>query len=255
METNKIKWGHWFWGLFFLVCAGVLVLSQLGMLTYHISFWTLVLTCILAAAAIKSIATLSFAGLSFSLAFAAMLYSKQLGIEKLVPWTLLGAALLLAIGLELIFSPLKKHQHHGIITVNDKSYTIGDLRQAQKAAKQAPDYVPSSESADVTVTVKIGSATRYVQQGDFRHAVIRVNMGDAKVFFDKATIINEPALIEVFGQMGDVSLYLPREWNVQPSLSGFAVDLTEKGEAPTKTGPQVVIAGDFKMGDITVHYI
>ncbi|MFD1440485.1 LiaF transmembrane domain-containing protein [Lacticaseibacillus hegangensis] len=254
METKQVKWGHWFWGLFFVVCAGILVLSQLGLFTYHLHFWTLVLVLILVAAAIKSLASLSFAGFSFSLAFLAMLFAKPLGIQQLVPWTVLGAALLLSIGLTLLFKPLKKH-HFSVVTINDKHYTISELRQLQKEAKQAPSYVPSSESADVTVNVKLGSATRYVQQGDFRHAVIRTNLGDVKVFFDKATIINEPALIEVLGQMGDISLYIPRDWNVQPNLGNFAVDFTEKGETPTKTGPLVVLAGDFKMGDVTIHYI
>jgi len=57
------------------------------------------------------------------------------------------------------------------------------------------------------------------------------------------------------GSIGDVSLYIPKEWDVQMNLSSIMADLGEKGLTPTKTGPKVFITGNFKLGDIEVYYV
>lgn len=251
---KKYNWHNWFWGLFFLVCAGVLVTAQLGMLTINISFWPLVWGLILVAAFLKSLASFSFVGMAFSLSFLGILFAKPLGIERLVPWTLLGAAALISIGLELIFRPAKaKREHHGTLVVNDTSYSLGDWHKANKEIKQT--YQEDDSPTNFEVSVRMGSAVRYVNTTDFCHARIRVNMGEAKVYFDKAQITTEPATIELLGQIGDVDLYIPKEWNLQPKLPTFAVDYSEKGETPVPSGPEVLLTGNFHVGDVTVHYI
>lgn len=245
--NTKTKWGHWFWGLFFLVCAVILVASKMGWFSYHLNMWTLILTLILAAATIKSIVYFSVPGTIFSLAFISMLYSKPLGITNLVPWTILGAALLLSIGLSLVLQPLKRrsHRHHQHIFVNESINGGEHFSQSTTS-----DY-----ESDVTVNVRMGSAIRYVQSANFQYALINVTMGDAKVYFDKAAVIQNQANIELTGSMGDIDLYFPKEWNTQIQLNSFIVEASEVGLKPTKTGPLIVINGDFKMGDITIHYV
>ncbi|GEL15282.1 LiaF transmembrane domain-containing protein [Pediococcus cellicola] len=241
--NKKTNWSHWFWGLFFLVCAVVLVASKLGLFSYHVGFWTLILTLVLAAAAIKSVVYFSVAGTIFSLTFICMLYAKPLGITSLVPWTLLGAALLFSIGLSLVLQPLKRKWYRSFSSnAHAQSHTFSDT--------ETNDY----ESL-VNVNVHIGSAIRYVQSTNFQSALIHVKMGDAKVYFDHAEIIADHAVIELTGSIGDIDLYIPKEWNVQTQLNSFAADTSEKGLKPTKTGPKVTIMGNFSMGDITIHYI
>jgi len=94
-----------FWGLFLLLSAAILIGSQLHLISYKLGFWTVVVTIFLVAVLIKSLVYLSIPGSVFSLAFIAILYAKPLGITAITPWTVLGAALLISIGLSLIFRP------------------------------------------------------------------------------------------------------------------------------------------------------
>ena len=221
--NEKTKWGHWFWGLFFLACAGILVASKMGRFSYHIGFWMLVLTLILVAATIKSIVYFSVSGTVFSLAFLSLLYAKPLGITSLVPWTILGAALLLSIGLSLVLQPFKRKlsRHHAHITFEKTGNYTG---------QHFSDTTSTDYESYVEVNVRMGSTIRYVQSDNFQQAVINVTMGD-------------------------VSLYIPKEWDVQMNLNSIMADLGEKGLTPTKTGPKVFITGNFKLGDIEVYYV
>lgn len=246
--NEKTKWGHWFWGLFFLACAGILVASKMGRFSYHIGFWMLVLTLILVAATIISIVYFSVSGTVFSLAFLSLLYAKPLGITSLVPWTILGAALLLSIGLSLVLQPFKRKlsRHHAHITFEKTGNYTG---------QHFSDTTSTDYESYVEVNVRMGSTIRYVQSDNFQQAVINVTMGDVKVYFDHATVVEDQVKIELNGSMGDVSLYIPKEWDVQMNLNSLMADLGEKGLTPTKTGPKVFITGNFKLGDIEVYYV
>ena len=93
---------RWFWGLFFIVGAALIIVNQLGCLT-GISLFSLICTLLLIPIIIKSIAYRSFAGILFPIALLGIIYAEPLGITALSPWPLLAAALFGSIGLSLIF--------------------------------------------------------------------------------------------------------------------------------------------------------
>ncbi|WP_461225425.1 LiaF transmembrane domain-containing protein [Lacticaseibacillus suihuaensis] len=246
----KTSLSRLFWGLFFLTSAGVLVASKMGWLSFSIGFWPWLLSLILGAAALKGLFDLSAPVVVFALAFLGMVWAKPLGIEPLVPWTLLGGATLLSIGLSLILAPLHKKRHPSFTFVSKggRKIEIGDDHRFT-------DSTTTTHDDQVDVNVRMGSAVRYIQSDHFEHASIRVSMGDAKVYFDEAKITAEQATIDIQGSMGDVTLYVPRDWRIESHLNAFIGDLEEKGVTPTGTGPTVYLTGDFKIGDVTIHYI
>lgn len=101
----------YFWGTFFILSAVLLILNALGLLA-GVSIVSLILTLLLIPLIVKSIRYASFSGVLFPLAVIAILFDKQLGIEKLTPWPVLGIALFLSIGLSLLFPK----RHNGIIS-------------------------------------------------------------------------------------------------------------------------------------------
>ncbi|MFD1465038.1 hypothetical protein ACFQ4L_02895 [Lapidilactobacillus mulanensis] len=256
--NTKTKWGHWFWGLFFLACAVILVASKMGWFSYHLSFWTLVFTFVLAAAAVKSLAEWSFTGAIFSLAFMSMLYAKPLGITSLVPWTVLGVALLLSIGLSLVFQPLKRkhHRHHAHIIYNsDKGPGHHNIIIGRDDdADDSSENTTTDHESTVEVNVRMGSAVRYIQSENFQQAVINMTVGEVKVYFDGAKIVGDHAAIEVNGNVGQIDLYIPEAWDIQEQLDSFIVDISENGHS-SKTGPKVYLVGNLKVGELTIHYI
>ena len=91
-----------FWGIIFLLAAVFLLVGKLGYLG-GISLFSILFTVVLVAILLKSIPSVNFAGILFPLAFLCILYDKQLHIEALTPWTVLGVALLGTIGLQILF--------------------------------------------------------------------------------------------------------------------------------------------------------
>ena len=78
MENKKST----FWGIFLLVAAAFIIAGNLGVFG-DISVWTVGFSVVLAAWFITSLFKLSFGGMLFSLAFAAILFDEALGIEAI----------------------------------------------------------------------------------------------------------------------------------------------------------------------------
>jgi hypothetical protein len=101
---------NWFWGVFLVLAAGILVTSRMGIFTYQIGFWTLLVAVFLVAAFVESLVHLTVGGMVFSLAFLAIIFAKPLGIAALAPWTILGAAILLTAGVAVAPSRPTRHR-------------------------------------------------------------------------------------------------------------------------------------------------
>jgi len=245
-----------FWGLFLLLSAAILIASQMHLIAYTFSVWTMIATILLVAVLLKSLIYLMVPGTVFSLAFLAILYAKPLGITVLVPWTILGAALLISIGLSMIFRPFlmkhhpwmsyKYHQnyyqgHHGSYKMNFDTHVDPDVK--------------TTDAPDVDVYVKMGSSIRYVKSDDFKTANIDVTMGDAKVYFENV-VVNNTATINVNNSLGSVELYIPKTWNIVKGVNNNMANISESGTPfVDEDSPIVYINGVVSLGNLKISYI
>lgn len=242
-----------FWGIFLLLSAVILVASQMHILTYSFGFWTIIATIILVAVLIKSLIYFMVPGTVFSLAFLAILYAKPLGITMLSPWTILGAALLVSIGLSLILRPFLA-KHHPWMNFH-KEYSYGHHGKFANFDYDSDSDVKTVDSTDVEVDVKMGNSIRYVKSEDFTTADINVTMGDAKVYFENVEI-KDSATINVRVSLGNVSLFVPREWNVVKELNNSMGNISEFGHPKVNSAsPTVYITGNASMANIKITYI
>ncbi|APU72303.1 LiaF transmembrane domain-containing protein [Companilactobacillus crustorum] len=242
-----------FWGLFLLLSAAILVVSQMHLITYTFSFWTIIATIFLVAVLIKSLVYFSIAGSVFSLAFLAILFAKPLGITALVPWTVLGAALLISIGLSMIFRPLLvKHRPWMRRSYYKKQWNGGGRVSFDR--KVDPDVETVAES-DINVYVKMGSNIRYVKSDDFKRADIDVTMGDAKVYFDNVNVLDS-AVINVNASLSGVELYVPKNWNIIKEMNSNLGGVTEVGVADvTADSPNVTVRGLVSLSGLKISYV
>ncbi|WP_338215742.1 LiaF transmembrane domain-containing protein [Companilactobacillus muriivasis] len=242
-----------FWGIFLVLSAAILVVSQMHLITYSFSFWTVAVTIFLAAVLIKSLIYFSIPGTVFSLAFLGIVYAKPLGITAIVPWTLLGAALLVSIGLSMIFRPLiAKHRPW----VNySKGYTRGHHGPFVQMDYTSKPDVETVNDPDVNVYVKMGSSIRYVKSDDFNSANIDVSMGDAKVYFDNVKI-NDSAAINVDVSFGGAELFVPSDWIIRQGIDTNMGTITEVGNVRTdEDSPEITITGRVSVGSLKITYI
>ena len=102
-----------FWGLVFIFAAAAVIISPMAENTGVWDFiWTIIATLML----FKGIVHFSPFKMIFSIAILGIVYAEQLGIEQLTPWLILIAALLLSIGLSILF---KRNTIFKVYTHND----------------------------------------------------------------------------------------------------------------------------------------
>ncbi|MFC6176657.1 hypothetical protein ACFQAV_07375 [Companilactobacillus huachuanensis] len=242
-----------FWGIFLVLSAAILVVSQMHLLTYSFGFWTVVVTIFLAAVLIKSLVYFSIPGTVFSLAFLGIVYAKPLGITAIVPWTLLGAALLVSIGLSMIFRPLLA-KHRPWMNYH-KNFSKGHHGPFYSFDYTSEPDVKTVDDPDVNVYVKMGSSIRYVKSDDFSSANIDVSMGDAKVYFDNVKV-NDTATISVNVSLGGAELFVPRNWNIIKGLDNNMGNITEVGNVENDIdSPDITIVGRVSLGNLKINYV
>lgn len=204
------------YGALFILLATYLVINKLGMIP-HIPVIKIVITCILAYVAIKGIMKMEFFQIFMPLAFIGWQYDNLLGIEKLTPWTLIGTAILLSIGFELLFpnkkGRLKKwsyQKNHPNLNFEFNSDGIGSGSNGssnfQSVMKEDGEYF--------NVENAFGDTARYIDSEHFRFAGIDNGFGKCLVYFNNCKVLDE-ATIEIDNGMGKTEIYIPGNWRIE----------------------------------------
>lgn len=231
-----------FWGVFLILAAAFLVVGKLGFLQ-ELGLWTILFAVFWAAVLIKGVIKLSFGEILFSIAFLCILFDEQLGIEALTPWTVLAAALLGTIGLNLLFRR-RKHYYGG----RHKETVIGDN-------VEFGDVVSFSQGEEVRCECSFGSATKYIDSADFRYAFLECSFGAMKVYFDRAVIPSGHGTVELDVSFSGVELYVPREWTVVNSVDTAFGGVDEKGRNQSEGTPVLTLSGEVNFSGVTVIYV
>lgn len=238
MKLSKIMWG-----LFFIAAAALLVMNGMGF-NIGLNLWSLLLTIVLIPTIVMGIMKRNFFNLFFGLGFLLIVYQHPLGIERLVPWTVLAAALLLSIGFSILFKPK--------YTGSSFSYTD----KTHCGSSETTEHI-NSEDDEVSCRVNFGGGTKYIYSDSFQRGYFECSFGGLSVFFDNVVLHPNGAEIMVDCSFGAIELYIPREWNLVLDVDAMlgAVDAAKYRNNIQSSGPLVTIKGNVKLGAIEIKYI
>ena len=237
MKRRKI-----FWGIFFIVMAMIIVVSKLGILP-DVGVFSLLATAFLVWMAVDGARHRNFYEMMFAAAFICIIFDKPLGIEALTPWTVLAAALLLSIGLSLLFGRKKKQKHKiEFEWDSDGSRGIGSSGEQCSGAK-------------IHCENNFGSAIRYINSDNFCKAYLDNNFGSMTVYFDNAMIQGESATVRVDNNFGETILYIPKEWKVFTELEPCFGGINEHGSVVGSSSAVLYLKGETNFGNIEIYYI
>ncbi len=232
-----MKKDNLFWGLFLIAAAVLILVAKLGAfpeMSIMKIFWTLVFSVAL----INSLANLAFPGVFFSLAFLGIIYDTELGITAITPWTILFVALLLSIGMSLIYTPKKKKK------VNPREIESGDFVVFDEEDGNQFDFSSSF----------VGSI-KYVNSDNFESANIDAKFAGMKVYFDNAIIQNGHATVNLNVSFAGVELYIPKNWRVDNQMSASFGGVEEKNRNNGADGPILTLRGNVSLGGVTILYV
>lgn len=233
---------NYFWGIFLVLAAAYLIISRLGYLPVA-GVFTIIATIVCIAAFVHSLLHLSFGGMLFPLAFICILYDEPLGITAITPWTVLLAALLGTIGLNLIFSRAKwkKHWNH------HKNYMTGEREHFDNGENIEGEYIYMKSS--------FGSLLRYVTSDNLRCAELESNFSGVKIYFDNAKVPSGNATLNLDVNFSGVELFVPQNWKIINHLGSSFGGVSEKGKTPSGEAVTLTLEGENSFSGITVYYV
>lgn len=237
MKKRKI-----FWGIFFIMMAMIVVVSKLGILP-DVGLFSLLATVFLVWMTVDGVRHGNFYEIIFAVAFLCIIYDKPLGIEALTPWTVLAAALLLSIGLSLLFGGRRKKKRE-IAFQWDSDGTRGIGSSSEQCRGQ-----------QVYCKNNFGAAIRYIHSDNFREAYLENNFGSMTVYFDNAIIQGGTAVVRVENNFGETILYLPKEWRVHNELEHIFGNVSEHGQCVGTSSAQLHLKGETNFGSIEIYYV
>ena len=242
MKIKKILWG-----LFFIFAAAFAIISPLGGFT-DIGAWSIIFTILSVGLLFDGIANFSYFKILMSLAFLSIIYSTQLGIEQLTPWPVLGAAILLSIGLSILFGRSKPR--FTFYNFGSKNYQYNHKYHENYAAEHYED------NDNVQCSVVLSTSSKYLRSTNLKSAHLSCNLGELNVFFDNVTIHPDGAEITVDCNLGDINLYIPKEWVIQNHINSFLADVEEANNHNRVTsGPTVKLVGNVHLSDVEIIYV
>lgn len=225
------------WGILFILAAVLIILNQLGIFA-NINMFEIVATVFLFGIIIKSIIKINFWGILFPLALIAIIFAEELSITKFVPWPALLTALLLSIGLSLIFNRPKL----GFI------YTHSGDSFSSNVINEQDDSV-------IYCSTNFGENIKYVNTANFEKANIRCSFGETKIYFDNAQIPSGNADINLEVSFGEAQLFIPKTWKVVNNIHVFLGDIKEMNRNMAEELPVVTLNGSVSLGDIKIIYV
>lgn len=230
-----MKVRNWFWGLFFIVAAGLIIANQLGYLT-GINLFSLVCIILLIPIIVKSAMHLNFSGILFPIAFLGIIFAEPLGITNLTPWPILAAALFGSIGLQIIFRP----RYHCKWENRNENFD---------------EIIDTPDGTDVSCRVNFGATTKYVNAENYKKGFFSASFGAMKVYFDNAHV-EESAQIYLDVSFAGVELYVPKNWRIINDTSCSLGGIEEKnGRVMTEKGPTVTIKGRVSFAGVEIIYV
>lgn len=243
MNDNKFSLNKLFWGLLFLLGGVSLLLNRLEIWPtfFHISVFDIILTLFFVWMFLEGLRHHNFFGMIFGLAFIAIQYDDFLHITAITPWTLLSTALLVSIGLTIIFP--KKNYH------NAHKYKGYDFVDCGKKTFQ------EEEGEVLYFRNSFGSTTKYVNTDALVHACFENSFGEMKIYFDNAIIKNGVADINLEVSFGEAVLYIPKTWNVENHMKTSFGGLKEENLHQSQGCPTLRIYGEVAFGEVVIVYI
>ena len=227
-----------FWGIFFILAAVFLLVSNLGIVP-DIGAATVLATAFSLWLFIDGLRYLPFYSITFAIAFFYIIFDEPLHIDVISPWTALTAALLSGIGLSLLFG-WKKKRYFSV----DMEYDWNNKKNNEHCSGKS-----------IHCENSFGSVKRYINFDDFCMARIDNNFGSIKVYFDNSIIQGDSAYVDIDNNFGETVLYIPKEWKVQTNLSRSFGSVEEFGSSIGTSNATLYIQGDTSFGHIAIHYV
>lgn len=232
---NKAKKDNVFWGILLILAAVYIIINNFGFAA-DVNIMKLIVAILCVITFFKSIYSVEFGGMLFSLAILAILFDDELGITAITPWPVLVAALLGSIGLGMIFG------NHG--------------RRRRGKERIHSGVNESSVSGDeIVINGIFNGYKKNLSSEDFTRADVSCKFCGMEISFDDVMIQKGSAVVNLELYFSGVEFYIPYSWKVVNNTNcvfgGFDEHRAGKGEE----GPTLIFEGNLRFSGVDIYRI
>lgn len=266
-----MKKRNFFWGFVLVLMAICLIAGQYDAFG-EIGFWKILLSIFGGAMILDGLFNITVEGVVVGGVLLCFLWRDWLGLGSLSMGTVIVAAILLIIGLNIILHPFKmkidawktrremKKYNRQINSGNgaaNGTYTEANGGNDGNFSSN-PNFTGNQQGYDgsyVKLKRTFGGGIEYIRSNDFQKADIELNFSGLKVYFDDAVIQGNEAIVNVDINFSGLELFIPGEWAIEDQIQRFAggteINPRPQNMASTKL---LRLTGNVAFGGVTVHY-
>jgi predicted membrane protein len=220
-----------FQGVLFILSAAFVVVSQMGYLGVY-SIWEALLIAFLAIIVLNGIFIKRSFCILIPISLLVILFKAQIGIANISSWTIIIAAILLAIGLSIIF-----RKGHCSCKMKNKNFK-----------KETRD------ENNIDINVSMGSSIQYITSEDLESVNISCKLGELNVFFDEANIKEKEVTVHLNIALAGVELYVPKSWEIVNNVSTNLAEVEDNNRKGNKN-KKLILTGSVSLGALKIIYI
>jgi len=243
-----MKFKRFFLGLVFILAAVWLVISKVFNIDIDISPWKILGGIALLYVLFESLMSCCIFGILASLAGLYWLFAKNLNLLELPIFPLIGAVLLLSIGIYILTGFGRKHRRH--------CHTQHDGGDGK--TKFAIDESKDIDGDEVYQRLSCGKSEIYLHSKNLKKAEFSAFAGDMHVHFEDAQPDPGGVPVIIDCVMGSLKLYIPKTWQVKEDIEVVLGNSEEKNKheaQPDAQGPLLTITGTVRMGAVEIIYV
>ncbi|MBD5430694.1 hypothetical protein [Lactobacillus sp.] len=224
-------------GIIFIVLAVLILIDALNILPgpwgqhLGLTFFFLVIFIFLIRWRLTFLATLF-------LSFIIMLHKTGMGMTHVSNWTILGIAILIGIGLSLLYHPYVRY--------------IQRLIKGEEPVPFSTLQERDDDADAITIYSRLSDTSRTIS-GEFEKIKINAKLSNLDLHMDQALLATPTGKINIKAESSDLILYIPLEWKIDTDkLHKISSTINFNGPENGTTSKVLYIDGDLIKSTLTI---
>lgn len=232
-----------FWGVILVAGAVAMLMKRLGLFG-GVGFWQIVFSAVLAVMLLNGIRRRSFGQIMLSLACLVIVNDELLHLEAITPWPVLFAAVVISVGLNMLFPNFGRHGR-------DDGFHLCWQPPGHKGRQRISSV--SMDGGAITYENAFGGTVKYIA-GEVSAVYLKNSFGGMEVYFTDAVLKGGSARVHVESCFGGMELYVPASWEVKLNVDTNFGAADENGIRRPADGNVLYIDGEVTFGGLEIHY-